>query len=167
MKHLTNANGKLVNGNNAHAPAIQSEGFNVSIWKWIVNRIVVQSKQNQSSKSVVISHQIVSSSNKIFEFSKFFISNYWNFVIGSCKGLQRSQRIYQDADYPLLIRGRKVNIYCQGMNTTNPKEYITLKGRFQIKHLLLLLFLKKKTFSKMLQITEKITPRIMSVDHVV
>lgn len=37
-----------------------------------------------------------------------------------------------DADYPLLVRGRKVHIYCQGMNTTNPKEYITLKGNFQL-----------------------------------
>lgn len=82
--------------------------------------------------------------NCTLPYLKCFISNSANFVTGSCKGLQRSQRIYQDADYPLLVRGRKVHIYCQGMNTTNPKEYITLKGNIQLWHMLLLLFLKKK-----------------------
>lgn len=33
-----------------------------------------------------------------------------------------------DGDYLLNVRGRKVQIYCHRMNTTNPLEYISLKG---------------------------------------
>lgn len=52
-------------------------------------------------------------------------------VLGSCKGLQRSQHIYKDGEYYLTVRGRKVPIYCSNMSTANPLEYITLRGNYR------------------------------------
>lgn len=51
-----------------------------------------------------------------------------HFHIGSCKGLQTSQRIFKDGEYSLTVRGRKVLIYCYNMTSVNPQEFITLSG---------------------------------------
>lgn len=48
-------------------------------------------------------------------------------IIGSCKGLKNVRRIRDDGEYKLNIRGREIEIYCHGMNTSNPHEYLTLK----------------------------------------
>lgn len=36
-----------------------------------------------------------------------------------------------DGDYLLNVRGRKVQIYCHRMNTTNPQEFISLKSEHE------------------------------------
>lgn len=36
-----------------------------------------------------------------------------------------------DGDYLLNVRGRKVQIYCHRMNTTSPKEFISLKSEHE------------------------------------
>lgn len=51
--------------------------------------------------------------------------------IGSCRGLQRYNQTAQDGEYELILKGRKVQIYCHDMNTDNPKEFVTLKGNAQ------------------------------------
>lgn len=50
------------------------------------------------------------------------------FVLGSCQGLQKYNQTTRDGEYELIVRSRKVKIYCHDMNTNKPKEYITLKG---------------------------------------
>lgn len=50
---------------------------------------------------------------------------------GTCRGLQKSHRVYKDGDYFLNVRGRKVLIYCHRMNTTNPQEFISLKSEHE------------------------------------
>ncbi|XP_055309435.1 A disintegrin and metalloproteinase with thrombospondin motifs 9-like isoform X3 [Sitodiplosis mosellana] len=45
----------------------------------------------------------------------------------TCKGLQKTHRVKMDGDYLLTVRGRKVQIYCHRMNSTNPQEYISLR----------------------------------------
>lgn len=54
---------------------------------------------------------------------KFFVHS-----IGTCKGLQKTHHVHVDGDYLLTVRGRKVQIYCHRMNSTNPQEYISLRG---------------------------------------
>ncbi|XP_031637497.1 A disintegrin and metalloproteinase with thrombospondin motifs 9 isoform X2 [Contarinia nasturtii] len=45
----------------------------------------------------------------------------------TCKGLQKTHWVHTDGDYMLTVRGRKVQIYCHRMNSTNPQEYISLR----------------------------------------
>lgn len=42
-----------------------------------------------------------------------------------------AQRIQQDDEYTLTVRGRKVQVYCHNMNTSNPQEFITLPGKYR------------------------------------
>lgn len=51
-------------------------------------------------------------------------------LLGTCKGLQKTHRVTIDGDYLLTVRGRKVQIYCHHMNSTNPQEYISLRGKY-------------------------------------
>lgn len=99
---------------------------NASIRNWTNNRTVVWTRKNQIKRNVAINRQIVSALNR------FRMDNMSHppphSSAGSCKGLQRSQGIYQDGEYSLTVRGRKVSIYCHNMNTSNPQEYITLSG---------------------------------------
>uniref|UniRef100_A0A8C0P5N1 ADAM metallopeptidase with thrombospondin type 1 motif 20 n=1 Tax=Canis lupus familiaris TaxID=9615 RepID=A0A8C0P5N1_CANLF len=44
----------------------------------------------------------------------------------SCKEIQVKNNITKDGDYDLNINGRIIKIYCAGMHSENPKEYISL-----------------------------------------
>ncbi|KYO47658.1 A disintegrin and metalloproteinase with thrombospondin motifs 4 [Alligator mississippiensis] len=44
----------------------------------------------------------------------------------SCKDVQIKKRIKKDGEYLLNIKGRMIKIYCWGMQSENPKEYVTL-----------------------------------------
>ena len=61
--------------------------------------------------------------------------NFVPFLTGTCKGLQKTHRVHTDGDYLLTVRGRKVQIYCHQMNSTNPQEYISLRGKILDSHL--------------------------------
>lgn len=49
-------------------------------------------------------------------------------ITGSCQGLRRYNQTSTDGEYELIVKGRKALIYCHGMNTSQPKEYVSLKG---------------------------------------
>ncbi|KAK6639908.1 hypothetical protein RUM43_008184 [Polyplax serrata] len=45
----------------------------------------------------------------------------------NCKEIQLQTDARTDGEYPILVGGRKMPIYCKGMNTNNPTEYLTLQ----------------------------------------
>lgn len=45
----------------------------------------------------------------------------------TCADLQRMYRKYDDGDYMLEVRSRKVRIYCHQMKSVTPREYITVE----------------------------------------
>ncbi|GAB0092696.1 A disintegrin and metalloproteinase with thrombospondin motifs 9 [Sergentomyia squamirostris] len=46
----------------------------------------------------------------------------------SCRSIQSHMSSRRDGEYVLNVRGRQVSIYCHRMNTSSPKEYLTLKA---------------------------------------
>ncbi|XP_071481500.1 A disintegrin and metalloproteinase with thrombospondin motifs 9-like [Diadema antillarum] len=44
----------------------------------------------------------------------------------SCRDLQVTQDVHEDGDYTMLIQGRLLTIYCHGMASSTPAEYLTL-----------------------------------------
>lgn len=44
----------------------------------------------------------------------------------SCVELQKRLKTTKDGEYRLLIGGRQMTVYCHGMNTAEPREYLTL-----------------------------------------
>ena len=44
----------------------------------------------------------------------------------SCLEIQKRANIDADGEYEMLIGGKNTTIYCHKMNTTQPREYITL-----------------------------------------
>ncbi|XP_055684696.1 A disintegrin and metalloproteinase with thrombospondin motifs 20 isoform X2 [Lutzomyia longipalpis] len=45
----------------------------------------------------------------------------------SCRSIQHHTGTRSDGEYMVNVRGREVSIYCHRMNTTTPREYLTLK----------------------------------------
>ncbi|XP_059608561.1 A disintegrin and metalloproteinase with thrombospondin motifs 20 isoform X2 [Phlebotomus argentipes] len=45
----------------------------------------------------------------------------------SCRSVQHFMGTRKDGEYMMNVRGRHVNIYCHRMNTSTPREYLTLK----------------------------------------
>ncbi|XP_014726621.1 PREDICTED: A disintegrin and metalloproteinase with thrombospondin motifs 20 [Sturnus vulgaris] len=51
-------------------------------------------------------------------------------ILTTCKDMQIKKGIRKDGEYLLNIKGRMIKIYCSGMHSENPKEYLTLvKGQ--------------------------------------
>lgn len=46
----------------------------------------------------------------------------------NCFEIQKRLKVTVDDEYPLLIGGRNMTIYCHGMSSTEPKEYLTLRA---------------------------------------
>uniref|UniRef100_A0A6B2E840 Putativedisintegrin and metalloproteinase with thrombospondin motifs 9 n=1 Tax=Phlebotomus kandelakii TaxID=1109342 RepID=A0A6B2E840_9DIPT len=46
----------------------------------------------------------------------------------SCRTIQHHMGSRRDGEYVLNVRGRQVSIYCHRMNTSMPREYLTLKA---------------------------------------
>ncbi|XP_059571400.1 A disintegrin and metalloproteinase with thrombospondin motifs 9 isoform X2 [Alligator mississippiensis] len=44
----------------------------------------------------------------------------------ACKDVKRLKGVIEDGEYYLNIKGKIIKIYCSGMQTDNPKEYVTL-----------------------------------------
>ncbi|XP_066980603.1 A disintegrin and metalloproteinase with thrombospondin motifs 9 isoform X2 [Macrobrachium rosenbergii] len=44
----------------------------------------------------------------------------------SCEELRQPHRMYVDGEYSILVGGRNMSIFCYGMNSTSPREYLTL-----------------------------------------
>ena len=44
----------------------------------------------------------------------------------TCSQVQRHLKARTDGEYQLLIGGRNVSIFCHMMNTSSPREYLTL-----------------------------------------
>lgn len=44
----------------------------------------------------------------------------------SCLEIQRRSKATRDGEYTLIIGGRNMSIYCHGMGSREPKEYLTL-----------------------------------------
>ena len=44
----------------------------------------------------------------------------------SCLDLQQRANIKSDGEYQMMLGGKNVSIYCHQMNTTWPKEFLTL-----------------------------------------
>ncbi|KAK7086798.1 hypothetical protein SK128_005476 [Halocaridina rubra] len=44
----------------------------------------------------------------------------------SCEQARQAHQLYVDGEYSLLVGGRNMSIFCYGMNTTEPMEYLTL-----------------------------------------
>ena len=44
----------------------------------------------------------------------------------SCLDVQKQLKTKRDGEYQILVAGKNVSIYCHLMNTTTPKEFITL-----------------------------------------
>ncbi|KAG1667923.1 A disintegrin and metalloproteinase with thrombospondin motifs 9 [Nymphon striatum] len=44
----------------------------------------------------------------------------------NCKDVQKRLYNYRDGEYYLFVQGKKVKMYCASMNTSSPREYITL-----------------------------------------
>ncbi|XP_038627931.1 A disintegrin and metalloproteinase with thrombospondin motifs 9 [Tachyglossus aculeatus] len=44
----------------------------------------------------------------------------------SCKEVKRLKGVIEDGEYYLIIKGRILKIFCAGMQSENPKEYVTL-----------------------------------------
>ncbi|XP_071527887.1 A disintegrin and metalloproteinase with thrombospondin motifs 9 [Panulirus ornatus] len=44
----------------------------------------------------------------------------------SCSQAQNSLHVTVDGEYSLLVGGQNMSIFCSGMNTSNPQEYLTL-----------------------------------------
>ncbi|KFM70758.1 A disintegrin and metalloproteinase with thrombospondin motifs 9, partial [Stegodyphus mimosarum] len=47
----------------------------------------------------------------------------------SCLDFHSLQNRKDDGDYQIYIKGRMITVYCHGMNTRNPQEYINLTER--------------------------------------
>lgn len=111
-----------------HVLATRKEEFNASTAKLIGKQIIAWKKISRKRRNAVINQLHVSAEWKKILFARL----KWIWMIssstGTCKGLQKLKRITADGDYYLTVRGRKVLVYCHRMNTTNPQEYISLKG---------------------------------------
>ena len=44
----------------------------------------------------------------------------------SCLDLKQRSGVTVDGEYQLLVAGRNISIYCDGLNTSTPREYLTL-----------------------------------------
>lgn len=44
----------------------------------------------------------------------------------TCLEIQRRLSTNADGEYTLLIGGKNMTIYCHGMSSTDPREYLTL-----------------------------------------
>ncbi|XP_034187688.1 A disintegrin and metalloproteinase with thrombospondin motifs 9 isoform X1 [Osmia lignaria lignaria] len=48
----------------------------------------------------------------------------------SCLEAKKYYKTTKDSEYPLIIGGRSMSIYCHEMSTSEPKEYLTLRSSF-------------------------------------
>nr|XP_033815546.1 A disintegrin and metalloproteinase with thrombospondin motifs 20 isoform X1 [Geotrypetes seraphini] len=47
-------------------------------------------------------------------------------IFTSCKDIHAKKGIRKDGEYQIKIRGKALKVFCSGMQSSNPKEYITL-----------------------------------------
>ncbi|XP_038060636.1 A disintegrin and metalloproteinase with thrombospondin motifs 9-like [Patiria miniata] len=46
----------------------------------------------------------------------------------SCRDIQLQRNLHEDADYSILVQGKPLTVYCHGMTTDAPTEYISLSA---------------------------------------